>query len=743
MAIDPNNLAGTASLTFSDEFNNLSLWNGSAGTWYTNYYFGADIATFPSNGELQWYINDNTANTSSVNPWTVSSGVLSLTAAKTDPAIKPYINNYDYTSGVLTTQFSYSQTYGYFEISAKLPKGDGLWPAFWLLPSQAGAWRPEIDVMEVLGKDPTSLWQFSHPADTSYDRSFNTKVPDMSAGFHRYGVDWEADKITYYFDGQVTGVAPTAPEMNSPMYMILNLAVGGSWGGPPTASTVFPANYQIDYIRAYQASTGPTFTNLAISGPQSLSEGASGPQPFTYTVTRTGSLAAATTVSWAVTGSGAAPANAADFTGGTLPGGALNFAANQATATITVNVNGDAVVEPDEGFTVTLSNATGGTITAATATGTVLNDDSQAGTTLTVGPATITQPEGASGDTYFVFTVQRSGSLAGPSVATFAVAGSGANPASASDFSGGAFPSGKVFFGGGEASKTIWIPVAGDTAAEPNESFTVTLSNPSGATITGATAQGVIQNDDAAPGATLALGPATVSHLEGDSGSTAFLYTVTRSGDLSGAGSAAWAVSGSGANPANAADFAGGVLPSGVVNFAAGQSSATVTVNAAGDAAVETDESFTVTLSNPSGATITGATAQGVIQNDDAAPSGTSLSIGPQSLQAMEGTGSDTYFVFDVARSGDVGGPSTVDWVVTGSGAHPVDASDLVGGLPGGTSYFGGGETQKSIWILVHGDAVNEPDETFTLTLHNATGASVVVGSALGTILNDDGVTVP
>jgi beta-glucanase (GH16 family) len=746
MPIDPNNLAGTAVQTFADEFNNLSLWNGGSGTWNTNYYFGGDVATLSGNGEQQWYINSNNANTASVDPWTISNGVLSLTAAVADPAIKPYINNYDYTSGMLSSQFSFSQTYGYFEISAKLPgNGPGLWPAFWLLPTQDGAWRPEIDAMEVITPDMTSLWQFSHPSDASYDRFFNTKVPDLSAGFHRYGVDWEPDQITFYFDGQVTGTAPTAPDMNSPMYMIVDLAVGGSWGGPPTAGTTFPASLQIDYIRAYQANAAPTFTNLAISGPQSGAEGAGGSAPFTYTVTRTGDLSGAATVAWAVTGSGAAPANAQDFAGGALPGGSLSFAANQSTATFTVNVAGDSAVEPDEGFTVTLSNAVGGTITAATASSVILNDDGGSGTTVSLGPSSIVHAEGTGGVSYFVFTVQRTGAVAGPSTVQYAVSGSGANPAGASDFDGSVLPSGTVWFGGGETSKQIWIAVTGDSTGEADEGFSVALSNPSGAAIGTATASGLIQNDDGgapAQGAGLAIGPASVSHPEGDGGATAFTFTVTRSGDLSGAASASWAVSGSGASAANAADFSGGVLPSGTVSFAAGQSSATVTVNVAGDAGAESDEAFTVTLSNPSGATLNTATAQGVIQNDDAAPAGRTVSIGPASLQVVEGDG-DAYFVYNISRSGDLSGPTIVDWVVTGTGAHPVTGADFAGGaLPSGRTWFGGGESEKSVWLQVHGDTVQESDETFSIQLVNPNGATVLTGQAMGTILNDDGVTV-
>ncbi len=116
---------------------------------------------------------------------------------------------------------------------------------------------------------------------------------------------------------------------------------------------------------------------------------------------------------------------------------------------------------------------------------------------------------------------------------------------------------------------------------------------------------------------TLAIAAASATLNEGNSGSTAFTFTVTRSGDTSAASSASWAVAGSGGSPAAALDFAGGAFPSGAVSFAIGETSKPVTVNVAGDTTVEPTEGFTVTLSAPSGATITTAAAAGSIVNDD------------------------------------------------------------------------------------------------------------------------------
>ena len=135
---------------------------------------------------------------------------------------------------------------------AQLPAGQGLWPAFWLLQADM-SWPPEIDVMEVLGHDMTTLYTAAHTNQTGSHTSKGgtIKVPDMSAGYHTYGVDWQADYITYYFDGNQVWKTPTPSDMHEPMYMIANLAVGGYWPGMVNSTTPFPAQMKIDYIRAY------------------------------------------------------------------------------------------------------------------------------------------------------------------------------------------------------------------------------------------------------------------------------------------------------------------------------------------------------------------------------------------------------------------------------------------------------------------------------------------------------------
>jgi beta-glucanase (GH16 family) len=266
VSIDPNNLAATATMTFDDEFNTLSLWNGTSGTWSTTYIFAdpyGNGSTLQSNGEQEWYINNLDPATASITPWTVQNGILNLTAAPAPANIQPLINNYQYTSGLLETSHSFSQTYGYFEMKAELPAGQGLWPAFWLLP-QSGAWPPELDVMEMLGNNPSTIYTTVHSTTLPNNQSgLGTNVADTSTGYHTYGLDWEPDYLTWYFDGQAIYRVPTPSDLNQPMYMLLNLAVGGYWPGNADATTPFPADMQVDYVRAYQAMPGVADTSAS------------------------------------------------------------------------------------------------------------------------------------------------------------------------------------------------------------------------------------------------------------------------------------------------------------------------------------------------------------------------------------------------------------------------------------------------------------------------------------------------
>ncbi|HYD70014.1 Calx-beta domain-containing protein [Azospirillum sp.] len=252
--------------------------------------------------------------------------------------------------------------------------------------------------------------------------------------------------------------------------------------------------------------------------------------------------------------------------------------------------------------------------------------------------------------------------------------------------------------------------------------------------------------DESGAGAATSLSIAAVreSQDEGNASVTPFLFTVTRTGDLSGSTTAEWVVSGSGPNWGHPTDF-DNTLPRGIVSFSPGETHKTITVSVTGDTAVEYDEGFLVMLTNPSGgAAVTVSTATAVIRNDDSdQPPLPSLSIAAANADRREGDAGTTPFTFTLTRTGDTAGESVVHWSVTGTGANPAAAADFGGSLPGGTVTFATGETAKTISVAVSGDTAMEGDEGFRVSLSDATGAMIAVASADGLIRDDDATPPP
>lgn len=456
-----------------------------------------------------------------------------------------------------------------------------------------------------------------------------------------------------------------------------------------------------------------------------LNEGNSGATSFTFTVTRDGDLSSPATVQWRVVSGG--DTDGSDFVGGTLPGGTLNFAANQPTQSITVEVAGDNIAEGNESFTVELFGPSPVVqLLPSTASSTITNDDAS----IAIVAATAVRPEGNSGTTAFTFTIERTGSLAGSRTVEWAVTGSGANPANAADFVGGAFPSGSLTLPANQASVTLTVNIQGDLLAEPDETFTVTLSNPSpGTTITTATAQGTIQADDVVFSV---ASPSPALIAEGGDGATTFFdFVVTRSGLLTGSQTLNWTVAGIGPNPTSAADF---VATTGTVTFNANDTSQVVRVQVRGDFSGEPDESFRLTVTGPGGVVFTNNTADATIVNDDVI-----LSIAATSATHIEGdNGFETVYTFTVSRSGNTALGSTVSWGIDGGTA---DATDFLGGvLPAGTLTFAANDTNpQTISITVLGDRTVEPNESFVVRLSNPSpGSDIVTPTATGTIVSDD-----
>ena len=247
--------------TFADEFDGISLYNAQTGhgTWKTSYTYGPSDGwssissrTLAANGELEIYVDptyagDPAKNTKplGINPFSVKDGVLSITATKLTAQQSAALYDMPYASGVLTTEKTFAQTYGYFEIRAELNMTKGLFPAFWLLPTSR-TWPPEIDIFENVGQNYTSAGSIAGDGSNA----FYTYFPDGLTGMHTYGLLWTAEKITWYVDGQAVGSIPTPADMHQDMYMIVNLAVGGHWAGSPDPDFT-SASINIDYVRVY------------------------------------------------------------------------------------------------------------------------------------------------------------------------------------------------------------------------------------------------------------------------------------------------------------------------------------------------------------------------------------------------------------------------------------------------------------------------------------------------------------
>lgn len=178
---------------------------------------------------------------SDANPISFSSGGIQLAVFRTPP---------DYTAtgrpficGEVTTRTTFSQLYGYFQATIKMPSTPGTMGAFWLNAAD-GSWPPEIDVIEALAKDPTMLTNTAHSVDAGdSNNQTDTAVANMTTSFHTYAVDWEAKTITWYFDGQQTKQIATPSDMHKPMYMLLDTAVGtcAAWEGCPQSSDILDA----------------------------------------------------------------------------------------------------------------------------------------------------------------------------------------------------------------------------------------------------------------------------------------------------------------------------------------------------------------------------------------------------------------------------------------------------------------------------------------------------------------------
>jgi len=230
-------------LVFSEEFNEDSL---DLNSWSYDLGDGCPNLCGWGNNEWQSYTKKNI---------TTVNNQLVISATKQGDA---------YYSGRITSKDKFEFTYGTIEVKAQLPRGKGLWPAIWMLGHDidTNTWPAcgEIDIMEYVGKSPGQIHTTLHTPE-SYGQSFNTKITNIDSieeGFHVYKTKWDTNQIQFYIDDIL--VYTFSPEIkndktwpfNKPFYIILNLAIGGHFGGSYVDDSIFPEDFVIDYVKVYQ-----------------------------------------------------------------------------------------------------------------------------------------------------------------------------------------------------------------------------------------------------------------------------------------------------------------------------------------------------------------------------------------------------------------------------------------------------------------------------------------------------------
>jgi beta-glucanase (GH16 family) len=220
---------------FADEFDGSRL---DTGKWRRCHWWASDGCTIATNHEREWYLPEQVR---------VGGGAAHLVAERRATTGADG-RKYPFASGMISTgpgpegRARFAFTYGRASMRAKLPAGDGLWPAFWLLPANRTS-EPEIDVVEVQSDEPTTDAMHLHIPK----RSFGHDWDGLDAGWHTFTIDWRPGRLTWLVDGAVRWRVRGAQVPHAPMYLIADLAV--SRDPPPTANTPDPAEMAIDWVR--------------------------------------------------------------------------------------------------------------------------------------------------------------------------------------------------------------------------------------------------------------------------------------------------------------------------------------------------------------------------------------------------------------------------------------------------------------------------------------------------------------
>jgi hypothetical protein len=440
-------------------------------------------------------------------------------------------------------------------------------------------------------------------------------------------------------------------------------------------------------------------------GNATVAEGNAGTTSAAFTVTLSAASGRTITVDYA-TADGTATAGS-DYSTAT---GTLTFTPGQTTKTIMVNATGDGTVEPDETFSVALTNPSNVAIIGGTGAGIIADDDDPAHRTLSV-ESDLTVTEGNSGTTNATFTINLNAAAAGTVTVDYATVAGTATVGD--DYTN---TTGTLTFAPGQTSKTVTIPIVGDTFNEINESLSIVLSNATGgATLLDDMGALIIADNDPTPSVTIA----DTSSAEGTGSGNTLTFTVT----LSAASNLPVAIDYETSDGTATADV--DYTPaSGTLEFAAGETSKTITVSTVGDSTDETSETLLLTIVDIRNAIVGNGQAVGTITDDDLPPS---ISVNDVTVAEPAAQGASPTAEFTVMLSAPSSRAITVDFATSpGTATADADYTSLSGSLE-----FAPGETTKTISVPVLFDGVDEASETFTVVLSNPTNAAL--GTATGT----------
>ncbi len=565
---------------------------------------------------------------------------------------------------------------------------------------------------------------FDHYGPTDFKFVFVDALADLVLLGHRSGSAWVidaqaskilADGVDHVVNVSLKGASVTVSVDGSVLvgHGYNAALVDGEFGVLTTATGTF------DNVRVRTNSTNfdeyhPGLVPIAI-GDATVTEGNTGTTSVQLTITLATAATEDVVVGWATT-----PGSALAGSDFQAVSGTVTFTPGQTTATITVQIVGDVVSEPTESFYVSLNLVSGpAMIGDGLAVITITNDDAAAPLPV-VSIHDASANEGNSGTTVVsvLLTLDSAptsqvtvnwGTLAGSAVAGV-------------DF---VAASGTATFSAGQTSTTIQVTVVGDTDIEPSETFQIMLSMPLGMTIGDGGALVTIVNDDSAPTTpTVSIADATVNESAGT-----VTLTLTLDRPSNGTTTVNWATS---TATAGTSDF---VSDSGQATFANGTSTGTFTIGITDDSVDEPNETFTVTLSSPSGLVIADGTAIVTIVDDDLPATGGILSIGDASVTEGD-KGGGTWVTLTVTRTGSTADITTANWTtIADTASAGSDFQDASGSL-----YFAAGQTVATVRVRVYPDREDEgASESFTVVLSGVVGGTIGDGIGVVTIVDDDG----